>query len=203
MKKGKLRRSDGGQTDKLHPVPNGIIARLTRDCGGNLHGRNVVAVTHGPFAKETDDPSPLWRIYQNHPNWAAKDVINMETDSLFFSGCRPSEDDIPHTRNNWICYGFNQMTVPTHYADRTNWGGPGAAHPKSWLVETSVDGKRWRQVAREENTEQPNGEHFAGTFPVAGAEKCSFIRLVNIGRSPKGTDILAIPAWEIFGTLIE
>jgi hypothetical protein len=44
-------------------VPDGIIAHLTRECGGNVHDRHVVEVTWGSFGKETqrldvdpDDP---------------------------------------------------------------------------------------------------------------------------------------------------
>jgi hypothetical protein len=34
-------------------VPDGIIAHLTRECGGNVHDRRVVDVTCGSFEKET------------------------------------------------------------------------------------------------------------------------------------------------------
>jgi hypothetical protein len=36
-------------------IPDGIIAHLTRECGGNVHDRNIVAVTCGSFEKETCD----------------------------------------------------------------------------------------------------------------------------------------------------
>jgi hypothetical protein len=114
------------------------------------------------------------------------------------------EEDIPHTPNNWICYDFKERRiVPTHYTIRTNGHGPGCFHLKSWLVETSVDGKSWREVAREEDNKQLNGKWFIGTFPVAGGGGCRFIRLVQIGRNHCGTDALKISAWEIFGSLIE
>jgi hypothetical protein len=45
----------------------------------------------------------------------------------------------------------------------------------------SVDGENWREVAREEDIYQLNGESFAGTFAVAGGGECRSIRLVNIG----------------------
>jgi hypothetical protein len=87
---------------------------------------------------------------------------------------------------------------------RTNgYGGPGSWHLKSWLVETSADGKGWREVAREENNGQLNGKLFGGTFAVAGCGECRFIRLVNIGRNHSGRDTLWITAWEILGSLIE
>jgi hypothetical protein len=81
--------------------------------------------------------------------------------------------------------------------------GPGGDRLKSWLVETSVDGKKWRQVAREEDNKQLNGSAFTGTFAVAGGGECRFIRLVNVGRNHSGNGCLCIPAWEIFGGLIE
>jgi hypothetical protein len=114
------------------------------------------------------------------------------------------EEDIPHTRNNWVCYDLKERRiVPTHYAIRTNGYGTGHWHLKSWLVETSADGRSWREVAREEDNEQLNGCRFASTFAVARCGECRFIRLVNVGRSHYGNDCLEISAWEIFGSLAE
>jgi hypothetical protein len=94
--------------------------------------------------------------------------------------------------------------VPTHYTIRTNYGDWGEPHLKSWLVETSLDGENWREVAREENNEQLNGRLRTGTFGVADVRECRFIRLVNIDRTHSGSDdIFAISAWEIFGSLVE
>jgi hypothetical protein len=93
--------------------------------------------------------------------------------------------------------------VPTHYTVRTNREGRDCEHLKSWLLETSVDGKRWRQVAREEDNRQLNGPSFIGTFAVAGSGECRFIRLVNIGRNHLMNDDFSISAWEISGSLFE
>jgi hypothetical protein len=113
-------------------------------------------------------------------------------------------EDILHTRNNWICYDFKERRiVPTHYTIRTHAFGPGGYHLKSWLVETSTDGKNWREVAREEDNEQLDDSRFTATFAVAGGWECRFIRLVNIGRNHFGDNCLLISAWEIFGNLIE
>jgi hypothetical protein len=125
----------------------------------------------------------------------------LETVSIFQSAFRWKEEDIQHTKNNWICYNFKERRiVPTHYTIRTNgWG----SHLKSWLVETSADGTRWREGSREEENDQLNSSFFTGTFPVAGAGECRFIRLVNIGRNHYGSDSLLISAWEIFGSLLD
>jgi hypothetical protein len=185
-------------------VPDGIIAHLTRECGGNVHDRHVVDVTYGLFEKETDGANPHSGAYKNADWAAAKNVADLEADSYFYSAYRKKEEDIPHTRNNWICCDFKERRiVPTHYAIRTNWGDTGGYHLKSWLVETSGDGESWRAAAHEEDNKQLKGKWFTGTFAVAGGAGCRFIRLVNIGRNHFGNDRILISAWEIFGSLFE
>jgi hypothetical protein len=174
-------------------IPDGIIAHLTRECGGNVYDRKIVAVTAGSFERTTE---------KNKAN--PKQVADLGSGSSYWSDYRSLREYIPHTRNNWICYDFKERRiVPTHYTIRTHDGGPGWSHLKSWLVETSADGESWREVSREENTEQLTGPNFTGTFAVAGGGECRFIRLVNIGRNHYGYDILRISAWEIFGGLVE
>jgi hypothetical protein len=186
-------------------IPDGIIAHLTRKCGGNVHDVHVVDVTSGSFEKVTDGANPHSGAYNNAYWAAAKNAADLETDSHFYSAYRMKGEDIPHTRNNWICYNFKERRiVPTHYTIRThNSGGPGNEHLNSWLVEASADGETWREVAREEGNGQLNGSHFTGTFAVADGEECRFIRLVQIGRNHLGNDRLWITAWDIFGSLIE
>jgi hypothetical protein len=148
--------------------------------------------------------NPHSGAFDNDPSCAAKNATDLETVSYFCSSFRNKPEHIPHTPNNWLCYDFKERRiVPTHYTIRTNDDSPGGCHLKSWLVETSVDGESWRAVAHEEDTEQLNGEYFTGTFAVAGAGECGFIRLVNIGRNHCGDDRILISAWEIFGSLVE
>jgi hypothetical protein len=185
-------------------VPDGIIAHLTRECGGNAHDRHVVDVTSGSFEKETEGANPHSGAWNDDPEYAAKSAADLEDDSCFGSAFRYSSENIQHTKNNWICYDFKKRRiVPTHYAIRTYDWDPGGSHLKSWLVETSADGERWREVAREEDNKQLNGYRCIGTFPVADCGECRFIRLVNIGKNHWGSDCLVISAWEIFGSLLE
>jgi hypothetical protein len=149
-------------------VPDGIVAHLTRECGGNMHDHQVVKVTSGSFEKETHGTHPHSEAYDNDPRWAAKNAADLETHSCFCSAYRGNREDIPHTRNNWVCYDFKERRIaPTHYAICTNWRDPGCSHLKSWLVEMSADGESWRDVAREEDNWQLKGERVTGTFPVA------------------------------------
>jgi hypothetical protein len=104
-----------------------------------------------------------------------------------------------------VYYDFKERRiVPTHCEIRTHEWSPGyGAHLKSWLIETSADGKIWREVACEKDNEQLNGCWLTGTFAVAGGGKCRFIQFMNISRNHGGNDCLAISAWEIFGALLE
>jgi prefoldin subunit 5 len=189
----------GGRFD----VPVGIIAHLTRECGGSVHDRHVVDVTCGSFEKETQGANPYSGPYYNSPNYAAKNAADLESSSEFISAYRNEKENILHTRNNWVCYDFKERRiVPTHYTIRTHEYHPDDAHLKSWLVETSADGQSWR-VAREADNKELNGCLFAATFAIAGGGECRFIRLVQIGTNHFRNDQLAISAWEIFGSLIE
>jgi hypothetical protein len=174
-------------------VPDGIIAYLTKQSGGNVHECKIVEVTTGSFEKEGG-----W------PGGALKNVVDMEVNSFFWSQYRRLDQDISHTRTSWICYDFKaKRIVPSHYAVRTNDNGSGGQHLKSWLVETSDDGTTWREVDHKENNDDLNGSSLTGRFAISGGGACRFIRLVNIGRCHQGHDILFISAWEVFGTLLD
>jgi hypothetical protein len=185
-------------------VPDRIIAHLTGECGGNVYDRHVVDVTSGSFEKETYGANPYSGAFCNEDWAAAPNAADLEADSDFFSACRHFQEGIPHTRNNWVCYDFKETRLArTHYAIRKHDDDPGGRHLKSWLVETSADGESWLEVAREENNKQLNGCYLTGTFAAAGGGECRFIRLVNIGGNHGANDILAISAWEVFGSLVE
>jgi hypothetical protein len=111
--------------------------------GGHVHDHHVVNVTSGSFKKET---------YGANPD-RAKKAADLETGSFFQSPFRTKEEDLLHTRNNWICYDFKKRIVPTHHAIRIYGGALGTSHLKSWLVETSADGTSWQEVAHEEDNE--------------------------------------------------
>jgi hypothetical protein len=150
-------------------APDGIIAHLARECGGNVYDRRVVDVTSGSFEKETYGANPHSWAYDNRADLAAKNAADLETDSEFLSAFCLKKEDTPHMRNNWICYDFKERRIaPTHYTIHTNAGYPGGLHLKVWLLETSTDGQSWREIAREQDSEQLNRRWFTGTFAIAG-----------------------------------
>jgi hypothetical protein len=57
-----------------------------------------------------------------------------------------------------VCSDFKERRiVPTHYTIRSFGGDPGGTHLKSWLLETSADGKNWREVDRKEDNDELKG----------------------------------------------
>jgi hypothetical protein len=88
-------------------ILDGIIAHMTRECGGNVHDRLVVEVTSGSFEKETHAAG----LFVD-----AMDAADLNAASDFCSAYRDKHEDIPHTKNNWVCYDFNKRSMlPTHY----------------------------------------------------------------------------------------
>jgi hypothetical protein len=56
-------------------VPDGIIAHLTRECGGNVHDCHVVEVRSGSFEKETYGANPDSGAYDNRLIWLGKMLL--------------------------------------------------------------------------------------------------------------------------------
>jgi hypothetical protein len=145
MKKGKLNYY--GMELEID-APDRIVAHLTRECGGNVHDCHVVDVTSGSFEKETHGANPHSGAYDNHPYNVAKNAADLEADSVFGSAFRDRWEDIPQTKNNWVCYDFKERRiVPTHYTIRQDWDDPGIIArtdpgfvilPKSWEVELDL-----------------------------------------------------------------
>jgi hypothetical protein len=82
-------------------IPNGIIAHLTRECGGNVHDRHIIDVTPRSFEKEIGGVNPHSGAYNNHRDYAAQNLVSLETDSCFGSVYRDRPEDISDAQNNW------------------------------------------------------------------------------------------------------
>jgi hypothetical protein len=93
----------------------------------------------------------------------------------------------------------------THYAIRSyHQGDVNSFHPKSWLVETSVDGSNWTEADSREDNSDLNAKNVTRVFAVSRSDVCQYVRLVNVGTNhePKGSDQLVISGFEVFGQLI-
>jgi hypothetical protein len=180
-------------------VPRSIAEVQEREraeeCGGmwrrgNVHELGVVVVTSSGRCggSESDE----------------KNVVDLQEPSWFGSDCRGKQEEIAHTRNNWLCYDFkDRRIIPSHYSIRTHGEEANGQHLRNWVVEVSDCGEKWSEIDGRENNSDLNGEYFTATFEVKKTCECRMIRLVNVGRNWHGDDALYISAWEIFGILIE
>jgi hypothetical protein len=149
-------------TKRMDDIPDGITTHLKRKRGWSVRDRNVVEVT---FRKPFDSPNTVPDGMLDPNLVSAKNAADLETGWLFYSAYRLREEDMSHTRNNWVCYHFQRRGLcPTHRAIRAVSDDSGNPHTELWFVEPSADGDRWRDVARQEAHEQLSDP----PFPVAG-----------------------------------
>jgi hypothetical protein len=165
-------------------VLGGIIAHLTNRCGGNVHDKGIVIAT----ASSVDSTSA---------KDAAKNALDLTVASRFLSS--------RNEKNDWLCLDFrDKRIIPTHYTIRCNYGGDGRwSNLTNWLVAVSMDGAAWIEIDRREGNVQLHAENAAMVFAVKKNSEGRFIRLMTLGKSQRGDDILVVTAFEIFGTLIE
>ena len=188
----------------LKPL-DGIIAHLTRACGGNVHEKGVVTVTATGCYSSDYEPG---------------NAVDLGSDSDFASKNSPQ---------SWIRYDFKgRREVPTSYSIRSGQH----AYPKSWVLEVSndesdvcsdprrrnldqflritgtghafhVDGKKWVVVDRRTDNFDLNDRNVTRNFvlntPPSGAFR--FVRLRLTGTNHYGDDSLRIGALELFGAL--
>ena len=159
---------------------DGIISYLTRECGGNVHKTGAVDVTASSVIFDGYKP---------------ENAVDFTTEAWF---CSKDE------QKPWICYDFKQRRVaPTSYSIRSFTGKPGGAHPKSWALQVSDDGKVWDTIDSRENNSELNASSVTRNFPITTIlqRNVRFVRLVQTGLNHFPNDRLVISGLELFGTM--
>ena len=160
---------------------DGIIADMTRECGGNVAKKGVV------------------NIIGSTNRIVAENVASIGSDSLWISQQAP---------NTSIGYDFkDRRIIPTGYTIRT---GPVRGeyceehHPKSWVFEVSNDRITWDIVGRHDNNEDIEGSYATCKFPISPqpTESFRFIRLCMTGKNHADVDGCILSSLEVFGNLI-
>ena len=169
--------------DHARPL-DGIIADITRRCGGHTEISRVVGII-----------SAFHGIHTPH-------VSEIGTDSIWMSSCQS---------NASIGYDFRLMRVtPTSYSIRTGRTVPSEDgcrlegwHPKSWVFEVSNDEEAWDAVDHRNNNYDLNGIYVTHNFQISPQLKQSFrfVRIRMTGKNHAGTDGFAISSFEVFGTI--
>jgi hypothetical protein len=155
----------------------GIIAHLTKQIGGNVHDRGLVAIS----ASTTSD----------NGSYHAKNAAGLTTDDCFESTNTPSQ---------WICYAFNGFSVrPTHYTIvSARWW---TEHPANWVLQGSNDNSAWLPLDRRSNNDELNGNRRTATFTVSSPQTVRMVRIYQTGPNHGGSNYLTLAAFELFGSL--
>jgi hypothetical protein len=74
---------------------------------------------------------------------------------------------------------------------------------KSWVIESSLDGKVWTELDRKINNNDLKEWPYAASYPVSDSTEFRFIRLTQTGNNLCGDDRLIIRYFEVFGNFLE
>ena len=159
---------------------NGVIAYLTSEFGGNVVDQEVVNVT----ARDGSGMKYIFEFDDVESNYCSKNLPDA-----------------------WFCIDFiKRRVVPSNYTFRTYaFGGKNYFHPKSWVVEISMDGAEWITVDRRIDNQDLNGASKMKTFPISRekTDECRYIRVKSVGPNHNGKNHLVCAGFEIFGVLYE
>jgi hypothetical protein len=161
-----------------NPLLGGVISFLTARCNGNVSDKGVVVVTASNQYNDT--------------TCAAKNAVDLTASSFFGS----------HNQvNQWICYDFGDSRIkPTHYAIRSRYDArSGWRHPKSWVIEGSIDCHQWEEVDRRGNNDDLNAQNVVRLFTVTHSSEYRSLRLRQTGPNHNGSNFLTISGVEFFG----
>ena len=172
----------------LSPKLEGIIAHLTRACGGNVHDKGIVDVTGN---------SLVHRIRGFGYGCQAENAADFESDSHV---CLTVGAE-------WVCYDFKDRRVlPSSYSvglpvtcDQVWRSRP----LKSWVVEVSNDGYLWLEIDRQENISDLKDKFTICHFKISHvpSESFRFFRLRPTMPRDDNQGCTGLAALEVFGTL--
>ena len=158
---------------------NGIIAHLTRECGGNVHERGIVRV----MASSVGPSSHL------------KSVVDLGTGEDFQS---------QNFENSWVEYDFvNRRVCPTSYSIKTANIATGGSHPKNWVLEASNDRESWTVLNEVRYGSGLDRRDATFNFLIDSRPQKTFryVRIRLTGKNCENKNTLVINSLEVFGVL--
>jgi hypothetical protein len=159
---------------------DGIISRLTRDCGGNVADRGIVSITASSVVTDFHVPR----------NVADFDLLS----NLFNS---------KNQTNSWIEWDFKTGQIEaTHYSIRTHDGEPGGGHLRHWVLEGRNGDEEWIVLDERPDDSQLNGQFQEATFEIAIPTSVQILRLRQTALNRRGDHALRFAAFEIFGNFV-
>jgi hypothetical protein len=160
---------------------DGIIACLTRNCGGNVSDRGIVEIRSKSFLNDNRLPKNAADFAWSSPNFVSKNEVDQ-----------------------WIEWDFKTSQIePTHYSIRTHGRKAGDAHLQNWVIEGRNEEKKWTQLDERRNNLELIGRSCIATFEIATRFRIRvrILRLRQIALNHRGNHVLAFNSFELFGEL--
>ncbi|KAH0790882.1 F5/8 type C domain containing protein [Histomonas meleagridis] len=111
-----------------------------------------------------------------------------------------SKGDAP---NQWVMYDFApRFMKPTAYTLRTSGGSKGEGHLKSWALEASNDGRKWKMIDERKDMLELNGGYNAMSFSCNADEFYRMFRIVQIDFNWRGDYSFVLSCCEFFGQIV-
>jgi hypothetical protein len=166
---------------------NGIIAHLTRHCGGNVHERGVVTVNAKSAHCMFDLKSESYF------------TLDAETSPVPDHGFDP-DDEVPRFWLRDLIIDFHELRIiPTHY---TICFGPGSTAKfwdlRGWQLEDPPRSGDDTVIHHAMADDPPSQQ----LFEVSSPRQCRFLKFCS-GTTSFWPKTLVIKAFEVFGTLVE
>lgn len=107
--------------------------------------------------------------------------------------------------NSWISFDFKKhRIIPKYYSIKSGPYPKNAHHPKTWVIEGSVNNEKWFVINEQDCCALLNGKNVVHAFPIKNpnSRKFRYIRMRQTGPNWANGYFLAIDSFEIFGRLI-
>lgn len=105
-----------------------------------------------------------------------------------------------HIDDSWICFEIKKHEIiPTNYTIRTY---DGAYHPKSWVIEGSIDSINWEIIDEQNNCTYLNGSNLVHTFSISNQKRIKYIRMRQTANNWGNDNHLAINCIEFYGNIV-
>lgn len=124
-------------------------------------------------------------------------VIDYTKNNFFFSG-----NNFP----SWICFDFKKhKIIPTHYVCKSFNCNPEWSHPKSWVIEVSDTGTKWKTIDEQKDCPHLRGALLVHSFPINNdldSQSFRYLRMRLTDKTWVDTNYLVLVCFELYGEYI-
>lgn len=107
--------------------------------------------------------------------------------------------------NSWICFEFKKHRItPSYYTIMSANEFKDGSHPKSWVIEGSINSNAWEVLDDQKNCSYLNGRNKIYTVKInnESSKEFKYIRMRMTGQSWYNDNCLQLHSFEIFGRLV-